>query len=477
MHPVSQEIPLVIDLDGALLATDTLWECILLFVKQNPLGTFRLALWLFGGKARFKSRLADAVELDVSVLPYRVALVSWLLDQKAQGRELLLATAANRNLADRVAAHLGLFDGVVASDGIHNAKGAAKTEMIREALRGQPFEYAGNSLADLPVWKSAAGCIVVAPDAGVLRAMRRANLATAGEFDSRPAGFLAWLRALRVHQWAKNLLVLTPLITSHRFTEWNLTGKAIIGFLAFCAAASSAYLINDLMDLSADREHKSKKRRALACGAISIPAAMLASALLLAMAALLSLLLPAVSRWFLFGYVAATLVYSAYVKKLLLADVVALTSFYTIRVLYGGVATGITLSIWTLAFSVFTFFTLAATKRINDLAGSKMDPTGLLTRRAYRPTDRDPLVAQASATANLSILVLILYLNSPQVSALYHRPEFLWAICPALMYWFNRTITLANRGTLSDDPIQFLAGDKVTYVVMAAIAGAILLAL
>jgi 4-hydroxybenzoate polyprenyltransferase len=478
MIQASQQIPLVVDLDGTLLATDTLWECIVVFLKGNPLRVFQLASWLFEGKAGFKSRLADAVEVDVTCLPYRPALLDWLRWQKTQGRTVLLATAADRRLAHQVAEHLGLFDGVLASDGARNASGADKAALIREALRGKPFEYVGNSLADLPVWKGAAGCIVVAPERGVLRAMHRANLtAITANFESRQPSWLVWLRELRIHQWAKNLLILAPLITSHRLVDWEFLAKAAWGFLAFCAAASAAYVANDLMDLSADRIHKSKKLRPLACGSISIPAAELAVILLVVAAELFSLSLPPVSRWFLVGYIVATLAYSAYVKTLLVADVLALALFYTVRVFYGSIVTGITLSIWTLAFSVFTFFTLAACKRINDLATTELSPTGALKRRAYRPGDRGPMVAQASATANLAVLVLILYLNSPQVSLLYQRPGFLWGVCPALLYWFNRAITLANRGSLLDDPILFFASDRASYAVMAAIAGAILLAL
>ena len=228
--------------------------------------------------------------------------------------------------------------------------------------------------------------------------------------------------------------------------------------------------MNDVIDIEADRIHASKCRRPLAAGTISRVAAVALAATLLILSALACLPLPRAAPMFLLGYFAATVLYSAFLKKLLIADVVTLSLFYTARVLFGGVITGIEISIWTLAFSVFTFFALAAGKRINDLARADLNRELALEGRAYRPADRNPLVAQAMASANVAVLVLIFYLNSPQVVVLYRKPQLLWGMCPFFIYWFNRIITLANRGALPDDPILFAVQDKTSYVVLAAIA-------
>jgi 4-hydroxybenzoate polyprenyltransferase len=472
MHPAeatAELLPLVVDLDGTLLATDSLWELILSFLRKRPFHIFQLIGWVLAGKAQFKSRLVSATTLDPATLPYRVECLDWLRDQKRLGRRVILATGADRQLALAIAAHLGIFDSVLASDGARNATGLTKADMI-DGLLDSTYEYAGNAMVDVEIWRRCGTAIVVAPESGVMAALRKHNIAVVRQFDAPRANLRVWIKALRVHQWMKNLLIFTPVLTSHRMFEWPVVWHAVIGFLAFSMVASSTYLLNDLLDLPADRTHPTKRNRPLAAGLIPIPAGIAAAATMLLLAAGLSSLLPVPAALMLLGYWCATLTYSAFVKKLLIADVVALALFYTARVLYGGLATGIEISVWTAAFSAFTFFALAATKRINDLAKTALSGDDSLAHRGYKSADRQSLVPQAAATANIAILVLILYLNSPQVSALYKRPEILWGMCPPLLYWFNRIIALANRGSLPDDPILFAMRDRATYVVLASMA-------
>ncbi len=461
--------PLVVDLDGTLLATDTLWELIVSFLTKRPFHIFQLLAWLLGGKAKFKTRLVSATTLDPATLPYRVECLDWLREQKSLGRGLILATGADEKLASAVAGHLGIFDSVVASDGVRNATGPAKADLLNLLLH-TAYDYAGNSMADIEIWRRCGRAIVVAPDNGVIAALRRHNIEVHRRFDAPRATLGVWARALRVHQWMKNVLVFTPVLTSHRIFDWPVVTRSAVAFLAFSLIASSAYLLNDLLDLPADRKHPTKRLRPLAAGLIPIPAGIAAVGVLLLTAAGLSILLPAWAALLLLGYWCATLTYSACVKKLLIADVVALALFYTARVWYGGLAAGIEISVWTAAFSAFTFFALAATKRINDLAKMPLSGAESMGHRAYQSADRQFLVPQATATANIAILVLILYLNSPQVLALYKRPEILWGMCPALLYWFNRIIALANRGSLPDDPILFALKDRATYFVLASMA-------
>jgi 4-hydroxybenzoate polyprenyltransferase len=275
---------------------------------------------------------------------------------------------------------------------------------------------------------------------------------------------------VRVHQWVKNTLVFTPLLTSHRIFDLLGLAHAACGFFVFGLVASSTYLINDLLDLPADRRHSTKRGRPLAAGLISIPAAIVMIFLLLMAAGGLSFLLPWGAALLVFSYSAATLVYSAVLKKMLMADVVALALFYTARLLYGGLVTGIEISIWTLAFCAFTFFSLAAAKRINDLAKVGLRASESLHHRAYQAQDLNALVALAASTANIAVLVLILYINSQQGERLYRHPQFLWSMCVPLLYWFSRILILANRGALEDDPILFAAKDRATYFVLALMA-------
>ena len=461
------------DLDGTLVATDTLWELIVAFLKAHPLRILTLIQWVFAGKARFKQRLAEAVTLDVESLPYRPECIAWLTEEKQNGRKILLATGADARLATAIAQHLNLFDGVISSDGLLNATGNRKSDLIAAALGGQTYEYAGNAMIDVEVWRNCLTAIVVAPDHGVMAALKRENIAVTRHLQAPAATWRTWLRALRVHQWVKNVLIFIPLLTSHRIFDLYAVAHAALGFVIFSMVASSTYIVNDLLDLPADRRHATKCKRPLAAGLISIPSGIMAACLLLGAAAGLSFLLPWHAALLVFGYSASTLLYSTVLKQELMVDVVALALFYTARLLYGGLVTGIEISIWTLAFCAFSFFALAAAKRINDLAKTKLQASESLRHRAYQAQDLNALVALAAATSNIAVLVLILYLNSQQGERLYRHPQFLWLMCVPLLYWFSRILMLANRGKLADDPIHFATKDRITYIVlgmMAAIA-------
>jgi len=426
--------------------------------------------WVFRGKAQFKDKVAANTWLDVECLPYRADFLNWLRQEKQSGRQILLATGADSRSASAVVAHLNLFDGVIASDGKINATGNNKAALIESALGVQPFEYAGNAMVDVPVWLRSASAIVVAPNRGVMAVLKRQNISIAKHFPASGPTWTVWAKALRVYQWVKNLLIFTPLLTSHRIFDAAGLAHAAVGFVVFSLVASSTYLINDLLDLSADRRHATKCKRPLAAGTISIPSAIVASLVLLAAAAALSFLLPWHAALLVFGYSAATLCYSAFLKRMLMVDVVALALFYTARLMYGGMVTGIEISIWTLAFCAFSFFSLAAAKRINDLAKANLLASESLRHRAYQSQDINALVALAASTSSIAVLVLILYINSQQGEKLYRHPQFLWTMCVPLLYWFSRILMLANRGKLADDPILFAAQDRATYVVLALMA-------
>jgi 4-hydroxybenzoate polyprenyltransferase len=460
----------VVDLDGTLLATDTLWELLVQYLCDKPWGFFTLFAWVFSGKARFKAKLAAVTVLDVESLPYRSECLDWLLAEKQSGRLIFLATGANAKVANAVAEHLKIFDGVIASDSSSNVTGSTKAERIASILGTESYDYAGNSHVDIAVWRKSLSAIVVAPDAGVIAALKRQNIPVKRHIAAPVVTLRTWMKALRVHQWMKNLLVFTPLLTSHRILDLPALAHALCGFAVFSLVASSTYLVNDLLDLTADRRHLTKSKRPMAAGLISIPAAISVALLLLVAAGLLSILLPWQAATLVLGYSLATLLYSSVIKKMLVADVVMLAVFYTARLLYGGLATGIEISIWTLAFCAFSFFSLAAAKRINDLAKASLRGSESLRHRAYQSQDRNALVASAASTSNVAVLVLILYINSQQGERLYHHPQWLWLICVPLLYWFNRILTLANRGSLADDPILFAAKDTATYVVLACVA-------
>lgn len=456
-----------VDLDGTLVATDTAVENLLLFVRRFPLRVLELPLWLARGKAYLKHRLSKAAEIPVERLPYRATVIEWLRERKSEGSSIVLATGADVRIASRVAAHLGLFDEVHASDGETNLVGRRKAGFLRE--RYGRFLYVGDSRVDLPVWEAAENAVVFG--SRNLRDLVARSGKPALLLQAQPGQPLwnSWLRAIRVHHWSKNVLVFLPLFTSHRIAEGPLLRQALAAFFGFSFAASAAYLLNDLLDLPADRAHKGNTNRPFASGALPITAAPAAIALLLILAALCSLWLPPAAGTILAMYFVLTLGYSFSWKSIPALDAVLLACFYLMRILFGGVVTGIRISIWLLAFSLFLFLSLALMKRLTELRSGKAGQS-TETYRGYRPTDAGLLAALAGASGYLSVLLLALYINSPEAALLYRKPAFLWVVCLVLVFWVSRTALLSNRGELHTDPVVFAFTDRASLACGAAAA-------
>lgn len=284
------------------------------------------------------------------------------------------------------------------------------------------------------------------------------------------------LRALRAHQWVKNLLVFVPLLMAHRVFDVGALRAAALAFAAWSLCASGVYLLNDLLDLAADRAHPTKRARPLAAGAISRRTVyFLAPALVLAGLAAAFLLLPAGFGLMLALYLALTTIYSAWLKRLALVDVMVLAGLYTLRVLSGGYATGVPVSPWLLAFSMFLFLSLAFVKRYTELRANGGGAG--FSRRGYTRDDMELLKSFGAASGYLSVLVLALYINqSREVTQLYRRPELLWLAGPCLLYWVTRVWLLAHRGELHEDPVVFTVRDPASYLVGALIAALIVAA-
>lgn len=469
---------LVVDLDGTLLRSDMLYESF----WSAFAGDWRTPMAALGGlrrgRAALKARMAGLSIPDPASLPYRPEVLALIEDWRRAGGRVVLATAADREVAEAVAGHLGVFDAVHGSDGQTNLKGAAKAAELNRIYGAGGYVYAGDSEADLPVWQEAAGAITVGASAA-LRSRAEALHADARHLapPSRLGGLRAGLRAMRPHQWLKNLLIFLPVVSAHAFDAGTLT-MAALALVAFSLVASSVYLLNDLMDLRADRAHPRKRNRPLASGALAIPTAMaLTPALLLAGLALAIWLGPGFLA-VLAVYYALTVGYSLVLKRKALVDIAALATLYALRVVAGGVATGIELSVWLVAFSVFLFFALAAVKRQAELID--LDGRGLtnVSGRGYATPDL-PVVRQMAMSAGfVSVVVLMLYLQEPANQVRYAVPELMLGVCLILLYWITRMVLLANRGQMDDDPVVFAVKDRVSLgcglVSAAMVAGAIL---
>jgi 4-hydroxybenzoate polyprenyltransferase len=458
--------PLVVDLDGSLLLTDTLHEGLLAACRSAP-GVLSALLSLGRtGKAAFKREVALHGLLDVSTLPYNVPLLEWLCDQ-ARKRPLVLATAADSRIATAIAAHLGIFSAVLCSDGLVNMDGPRKLEAIRKQVNNGEFDYVGNAAIDLPIWAAAAGAVLVNARPRIAR-KARLNGNIVAEFRSESRWIAAAWRAMRPYQWVKNVLVFLPAIASHRILDAAIAVPSFLAFIAFCLCASATYIINDLLDLEADRHHQLKRTRPFASGELSIVAGVRLVVLLLVLAGLIATFLPILFACALVGYFLTTSLYSIVLKRIRTLDVGTLAGLYTLRVLAGGAATAILPSFWLLAFGIFLFFSLAALKRVSELITQPPEDERLLKGRGYGAQDAEALTALGCASAVGAIVVLALYIRSPEVLDLYGNPEVLWLICFCVLFWSAHIWVEGRRGNIIEDPIIFTFKDRAS---QAAVLG------
>jgi 4-hydroxybenzoate polyprenyltransferase len=461
-----KEPPLVIDLDGTLLRSDLLLETGLLFLRANPLRLFLPLWWLTKGKAYLKESLARATVVDVTQLPYDPEIIALIGTERAKGREVILATASHRCLAERVAGYLGLFDEVIATDGSRNLSAHRKKDALVERYGEGGYDYAGNSRDDLPVLKAARRAILVNPEPGVERRSRgQGNVAAV--IRSNPTSMRDWIKAIRLHQWMKNLLIFVPLLAAHRATDIELLGRGALAFVIFGLCASSVYVLNDLLDLGDDRHHPTKRHRPFASGKLQIKSGAIASGMLLATALVAALLwLPADFVAVLAVYYALTLAYSLVLKRLMVVDVIVLASLYTVRLIAGAAAFGVELTFWILAFAMFMFLSLALVKRYAELLQARVNgQTGKSRGRGYYPGDLEMIASLGGASGYLSVLVLALYIDGLKWGGLYRQPEFIWLACPLLLFWVSRVWMLTHRGEMHDDPVLFAIRDPASLAV------------
>lgn len=453
-------VPLVVDLDGTLLKTDLLYEALFLLLGADPPAVLRAVAALPGGKAAFKARLADAAVLDLHRLPVDEEVLDLVRRARAQGRPVWLASASDTRWVEAFAEHTGLFDGVLASDGRNNLGGHAKAQALVAAFGEGGFDYVGNDPVDVPVWAKARVAWVADPRPGLVAAAGR----VAGEvrtLSPRPRSARHYLRAMRVHQWLKNLLIFVPGIAAH-VTDPLAYAKGLLAFLAFGLCASGVYLLNDLLDLGSDRAHATKRNRPFAAGILPLVDGFRLCPLLLLAALALALAVSPAFLAVLAAYYVMTLGYSLRIKRVLMLDVVVLAGLYGVRVVAGAAAFAVPLSEWLIALCIFLFLSLALVKRVAELAARLAQGRGDPEGRAYRLADLPLLEMLATASGLVAVLVLALYINSPDVVRLYALPQALWAGCLVLLYWLGRILILTHRGVMHDDPVVFAVTDRVS---------------
>lgn len=450
--------PIVVDLDGTLTPTDTLVESLIGVVKRSPLDLLQLPFRLLNGRADFKDWVAARAGVSAGSLPYREPLLEYLREEKRKGRRIVLATAAHRSIAEGVSAHLGLFDAVIATQAGRNLKGEAKLEAIRKEI-GSEFAYAGDSAADAPIWRAAKAAVLVGVAPGLADSIRK-DVPVEREFAAERGGLGAWLRAFRVHQWMKNLLLFVPLLTAFSFFDvWQLV-TTVIAFFAFSFAASASYVLNDLWDLENDRAHPRKRLRPFASGRIPIVQGLVASGAALFVALALA---AAVSKGFLLIlllYLALTSAYSWLLKERALIDVLTLSLLYTLRIIAGSVAIGIPASSWLLAFSAFIFLSLALVKRCAELVSLEQTGQEEAPGRDYRVGDLAVLWPLGVGAALSAVVVFGLFISAEETRQRYATPELLWLVALGLVYWLARLWIKTSRGKMDDDPLVYAIRDS-----------------
>ena len=464
--------PLFVDLDGSLIATDSLWESVLRLAKFRPLAMLLLPFWLLKGKAFFKKRIADHLVPDATLLPYQQCVLDLIHQRQTMNGNVILATAADSRIAQAVANHLGCFSSVIASDGETNLSGSKKLAAIR-SLADDDFDYVGDTWVDIPIWRAAKRAIVVDGNDPLLNKLQ-AEMPVTQLGKKREVSVGVILRAMRCHQWIKNILLFVPMFLAHQIGEVSIWINNTIAFFSFSLVASSVYVLNDILDVESDRSHPQKKQRPFAAGLIPLSTGLRLSALLLIAGLTASFaLVSATFAWLTIMYLVVTLGYSFYFKRQPVIDLLLLAWFYTHRVVLGGEAVDVEVSQWLYGFSIFFFMSLAMLKRFTDLLELEKFGMTVAHGRSYESADLPLFRSMGPATGFISVFVLAMYISIETDPNLYAQSKVLWLICPILLYWIMRLWFLANRGQLDCDPIVFALRDTVSHGV-AVVVGLII---
>jgi 4-hydroxybenzoate polyprenyltransferase len=468
--------PLCVDLDGTLVKSDTLVDSLLVLLRSQPLKMLALSAKVLQGKAAFKACVTDSVALDVAHLPYNRKLLHYLQCESAKGRPVYLATGADVRLARRVADHLGIFAGVLGSDGATNLTGQNKLDRLRNHLQSQQFDYIGNDSPDLPLLAHSAEPMIANPSLRLRAGLRARGIQPARAFEERTPPLKSFLAAIRVHQWAKNALIFLPLLLAHDLRLSRvLTGLA--AFFSFSLAASATYIVNDLLDIEADRRHRRKRQRPFAAGDLSPLQGLAIVAVFLALSILGASFIPAGFSLWLALYLVTTLAYSGYLKRIALVDVLVLSGLYTTRLLAGSAATFIPISHWLAGFSFFLFLSLGIVKRFAELENLRASSLQPSNGRGYFLSDLEQLRSFGTASAYAAVVIFAIYISGRDVTKLYHSPGRLWLVLPLMILWLNRVWLLASRGELDEDPVVFAITDRMSLLIGIAAAVVVLLAI
>ncbi len=460
-----EAVPICVDLDGTLVKTDLLFESIIQLLKRKPFFLFALLIWRLKGKAYLKSKIASLIPICTEFLPYNAKVVQFLRKAKQNNHLIFLATGSPKAYADQVAKHLGLFENTFSTEMGINLTRENKMRSLVHEFGEKGFVYIGNSRDDVPIWRAAHSAYFVNTPHSIQNQVKRFMTQTS-VIDERAISLQSIVKQLRIYQWVKNALLFIPMITSH---SWTGAFDVFLAFFSFSFLSSVIYIVNDLFDLEADRQHPTKKNRPLASGELSIQFGLALAFVLVLMSFSLTYFLPKSFIGILFFYFIINISYNTVFKMKPIIDVLSLSMLYLLRVLGGHAVTGIPLSSWLTTFALFFFLSLALIKRYTEC-----DTKESMKGRGYGPSDVTFISTLGIASNAISILVFALYLNTEQVAKTYQSPEYLWVSIPLLFYWINRLWLKAFRRQMDDDPVVFAIRDRISHYVAILLGLAIL---
>ena len=453
---------LLVDLDKTLIKSDYLQESFINCFSQNIFSPITsIFILLKNGKAFLKKYLFNKANISIESLPYnkKVLDVIYQWKEKNPEKKVILISATYHEVVERIANHLECFDDWHGTRD-ENLKSEIKLKKIKDLTGGESFTYIGDSFADLVIWKNAKKCYLVNPSKRLLKAVTKINDSIEIIASKKSNLFFEVIKTIRVHQWVKNLLIFIPAILSLKpFVD--LLEVLVSGFFAFSFIASAFYILNDLFDIESDRVHHSKKHRAFASGSLSIIQGFFIFIFLIVAAILISISLPQTFQLLLLLYAVATFAYSKYLKKLVILDILTLSSLYLLRVIIGGALAEITISNWLLTFSVFFFLFLASIKRWVELNKLNVE---VISGRGYQISDKSFVTNLSYFSGLVSILVICLYIESQQALTLYNQSKILWLIPIILLYWVLETLFKVERGQIDEDPVKYALKSKTSYI-------------
>ncbi|MBS1824230.1 MAG: UbiA family prenyltransferase [Acidobacteria bacterium] len=477
MNTTTATVPLCVDLDHSLVEVNTLEETLIGAVRKNPVLIFLIPFWALRGQAYLWARLITKFRPSPALLPYSQPVMALVRDEVAAGREVWLSTGAHLDLAQDVSDHLGFFAGVVATGNEEHMVGEKKARALVARFGAKGFDYVGDSQTDLPVFRSCRQAHVVSPSKMLANRLQAESIPHRW-IRQKPRQSSELIRAMRPRQWVKNLLVFVPALLGHRISDPEAAWNSAFAFVLLCLASSAVYLLNDIIDMEADRLHHVKRMRPFARGAVMPRVGLVAAASLAITAAGWGWRQTPMLSLMLMSYIVCTALYSFWLKQLLIVDMILLASFYAARVFIGSEATGIPVSKWTALFCLLVFFGLAAVKRCAEIRNRAASASISNNRRAYVLEDAVPLMSMGMASMVGAVITIGLYLGSADVKGLYRTPGLLWLACPILLAWTGRVWMLTHRGVLVDeDPVAFALRDTWSYGALTLMGIIFLLAL